>query len=238
MADLLSRQTRSNRRRHAGRWTLIALGLVIGNSLFAAGCSTHATTDRSGAHEETLRQYYVVKHGWHVGLVVAHGDLANRITALAEDFPGVRYLEIGWGDARYYQTPDPSMALALRAALWPTDSVLHVVGFSGSPARVFPASEIIPICVGASAYDRLLDFIAEAFHRGPSGDIERLGVGLYGNSRFYRARGSFHAFRNCNTWAARAAAASGIPMATRTTFTAGGVVSQLRRATQDTFPCP
>ncbi len=222
----------------AGRAAPIARFLAIMGFLLVTGCTSHATQAWIGAGDEIPRIFFVVKHGWHAGLVVKRSDLAGQVPALGSDFPGARYLEIGWGDARYYQTTDPSMALALRAALWPTDSVLHVVGFSGAPAHVFPASEVVPVCVGAAAHNRLLNFIAETFERRPDGTIDGLGKGLYGTSRFYSARGTFHALNNCNTWAAEAIAASGLPVSGRTTFTAGGVVSRLRRDGQAAYPCP
>jgi uncharacterized protein (TIGR02117 family) len=182
--------------------------------------------------------FQVVKHGWHVGIVVGRADLVVLVPRLEEDFFAAKYLEVGWGDARFYQAEDPSAGLLLRAALWPTDSVLHVVGFSGTPARVFAASEVINVCLAPSAYERLLAFIADTFARGPEGGIIRLGPGLYGASRFYGAQGSFHALNTCNSWAARAIAASGLPVSHRLTLTAGGVVSQLRRDGQDVYPCP
>jgi hypothetical protein len=82
----------------------------------------------------------------------------------------------------------------------------------------------------------MLDFIADSFQRRPDGALIPQGPGLYGFSRFYRAKGSFHLFNTCNTWAARAVAATGLPVSTRI-ITAGGFVSQLRRNGRDRFAC-
>ncbi|MGH8525150.1 MAG: DUF2459 domain-containing protein, partial [Gammaproteobacteria bacterium] len=51
--------------------------------------------------------------------------------------------------------------------------------------------------------------IDESFARLGTGAAAPLGRGLYGNSRFYPARGKFHLFNTCNTWAARALGAAG-----------------------------
>lgn len=212
--------------------------LVLTMVVLLAGCTSHGEALRTGAGDEKPRVFQVVRHGWHVGIVVGRDDLTARVPRLGEDFREADHLEIGWGDARFYQADDPSAGLFLRAALWPTDSVLHVVGFSGAPARVFPGSEVVHICLAPSAYGRLLDFIAHTFERQAAGKIIPLGPGLYGTSRFYRARGAFHVFNTCNTWAARAIAASGLPVSHRLTLTAGGVISQLRRNGQEVFPCP
>jgi hypothetical protein len=50
---------------------------------------------------------------------------------------------------------------------------------------------------------------------------------LYGNSRFYPARGRFHIFRNCNTWVAEGLGVAGVPIS-RFTITAGSVMAQVR----------
>ncbi len=213
---------------------LYGLALII---VFIPGCAAREASLCTASDEARRKVFQVVQHGWHVGIVVDQDEMTSRVPLQGGDFSRAAHLEIGWGDARFYQADEPSAGLALRAALWPTASVMHVVGFSGDPARYFSASEVIDICVSNSAYGRMLDFIMESFERGPDGEVIPLGPGLYGNSRFYRAKGSFHLFNTCNTWAARAVAATGTPVSTRI-VTAGELVSQLRRNGRDRFACP
>lgn len=212
---------------------LNGLALMV---VFIAGCTAHEVSPRNGPGEAHRKEFQVVKHGWHVGIVVDQEEMASLMPLLGEDFSDTEHLEIGWGDARFYQAAEPSAGLALRAALWPTASVMHIVGFSGEPARYFSASEVVNICVRRSEYKRMLDFIIDSFERRPDGEVIPLGPGLYGTSRFYRAKGSFHLFNTCNTWTARALAATGLPVSTRI-ITAGGLVSQLRSNERDRFAC-
>ena len=204
---------------------------------FIPGCAAREVYPHNASDKDHRQVFQVVKHGWHVGIVVKKDEMASKVPLLWEGFSGVEHLEIGWGDARFYQAAEPSAGLALRAALWPTASVMHIVGFSGDPANYFPASEVVDICVSRSEYRRMLDFIRESFKYRPDGDVIPLGPGLYGTSRFYEAQGSFHLFNTCNTWAARALAATGRPVSTRV-ITAGGLFSQLRRNGRDRFACP
>ena len=46
---------------------------------------------------------HVLSHGWNTGIVVKTADLAGRIPRLGERFRGYEHLEIGWGDAGFYQ---------------------------------------------------------------------------------------------------------------------------------------
>ncbi|MDJ0808946.1 MAG: DUF2459 domain-containing protein [Desulfobacterales bacterium] len=228
--------TKMTKRGCLGYFKRILYGLALLIAI-TSGCAAPEVSPRTAPEEERRKVFQVVKHGWHVGIVVGQNEMASWLPLLGADFSGAAHLEIGWGDARFYQADEPSTGLALRAALWPTASVMHVVGFSGDPARYFAASEVVNICVSQSAYGRLLDFIRDSFARGPEGEVIPLGPGLYGTSRFYRAQGSFHLFNTCNTWAARAIAATGTPVATRI-VTAGELFSQLRRNGRDRFACP
>ena len=91
------------------------------------------------------RPIWVVDHGWHTGVIVGQAELraaalgleltepeaAKRLLWLTTRYPAAEWLEIGWGDAEFYQqTPtvsDVDPWLGLKALLIPTDSALQVV---------------------------------------------------------------------------------------------------------------
>ena len=173
---------------------------------------------------------YVVSHGWHTGLVLKRRSLVEVLPFLAEDVRGGEYVEIGWGDERFYQAQTVTAGLALRAILWPTSSVLHVVAFQGPPQRYFSQSKVVELSGTQAGYRDLLAFVARSFTRTSDNALIRLGPGLYGDSWFYHAEGVFHAFNTCNTWVAEAIEKTGYPISSRTTLTAQDVLSQLRRS--------
>ena len=182
------------------------------------------------------REFYVVGHGWHTGLVIRARDLEERLPELAASLGAASLVELGWGDAAFYRASEPTASLALRAVLFPTATVLHVVAIPETDLRAyFPGSTVITLAVPASGYERLLDHLIETFARTAEGGLIALEPGLYGESRFYRAEGSFHAFNTCNSWVARAVATTGYPLRTTAAVTADGVLNELRRGT-DT-PC-
>ncbi|MDV7400058.1 DUF2459 domain-containing protein, partial [Arthrospira platensis SPKY1] len=96
------------------------------------------------------------------------------------------------------------MGDALRAALGPSAAVLHVVGLSDHPARVLIFSELVALEVSEPGFARLIDFIAATHDRAGAERAEPIGRGLYLDSHFYPALGSFHLFNNCNTWVVNA----------------------------------
>ena len=195
---------------------------------FLKGCASQPIHRETPAACESLRVLYVVSHGGHTGIVVRRDDLVALLPPLAGDTGNEGYVEIGWGEERYYQAGTGTVALALRAALWPNSSVLQLVAFSGSPGNHFTQNEVVEVRVDEAGYRAALAFIAESFTRTPDKGVVRLGPSLYGSGWFYRAQGSFHLFNTCNTWVAKAIEKTGYPVSSTLTLTAEGLLSQLR----------
>jgi uncharacterized protein (TIGR02117 family) len=195
---------------------------------FAVACAAPPVIQSAPAVETPHRTLYVVSHGWHTGIVLRRSDVHAGRWPEAADFPESDYLEVGWGDRDYYRASDPGPWLALKAALWPTPGVLHVVGFRGPVAAYFPASEVVTLDVTESGFERLNALIGASHERDASGRSVPLGPGLYGQGRFYASRERFHLFRTCNVWTAQALVAAGIDVSPEQSLTANGLLTQLR----------
>src|SRR5262244_2054656 len=103
------------------------LVLVIG-LLGAAGCATPGLPLYPVPVQEEPLYIYVVRHEWHTGLVVKYDDIDARLWPEKDDFPEALYLEVGWGDRDFYQTPRAGLGILLQAALKSPASVLFVIG--------------------------------------------------------------------------------------------------------------
>ena len=173
---------------------------------------------------------YLVSHGWHTGIVVRRADLPAEVWPESEDFPAAEYLEVGWGDRDFYQSAEFDWSIALKAALWPTPSVLHLVGFSGSVVDYFPHSEVLEVELSHPGFKRLVAFVHDRFDRNGAVRAIRLRAGLYGQSAFYPARGKFHLFNTCNVWTARALRTAGLPVTPFYAITTDSLMSQARQS--------
>lgn len=195
------------------------------------GCATSPPPSATNPCDRVGR-FFVVDHGWHTGVVIATDDLLRQLPALAEVFAEAPFVDIGWGDEDFYFADEPNVGHTMQAILWPTATVLHVAAVSEDP-RVYFAdvdAEVIEFTVPEEDYLGFLAFVVGSFARSPTGEVESLGPGLYGLSRFYRATGSYHAFYTCNTWTAEAAAAGGVPVSSDLALTADTVMDRLREA--------
>ena len=200
--------------------------------LLAVSCGACAAPVRDApapSESESHKTIYLVNHGWHAGIVLLRSDITDSDWPALVDFPNAQYLEVGWGDMDFYLTPDPHMGLTLKAALLPTASVLHIVGFNGSVPAYFPDSEIIKIELSTAGLEHLSRTIAASFATDEDGNITSLGHGLYGNSRFYLSRETYHLFNTCNVWTARALRAAGLPITPTRAISVESLMSQARK---------
>lgn len=202
------------------------LVLVAAVALAVCACATRRATIVPPRAEPTLT-IYIVSHGWHTGIVVRRADIPAGLWPEAEDFPAADHIEVGWGDRDYYPAPDPGLRLLLKAAFGASPSVLHAAGFRGPPEAEFPESEIVALTLSRRDLERLARYVHDAYDRGGERRAPRLGPGLYGDSHFYPAVGTFHLFRDCNVWTARALRAAGLPV--NDAITKRGLMSQVRR---------
>ena len=202
--------------------------ILLFGLLLVPGCAATGKSHPLGGPGPT-RPVWVVAPGWHSGLVVRRADLPDDLFPESADFPKATYLEVGWGDREYYRARDPGLWLALRAALVPGPSVLHVAGFRESPAAYFAPGEVRRIDLPEPAFRDLAAYLHRSIHRSGKARASPLGPGLYGDSRFYEAEGRFHLFNNCNAWTARGLRAAGLPAVPALAVTAGTLRGQARQ---------
>lgn len=161
-------------------------------------------------------------------MILRTADIPPATLLEARDFPNAEYLEISWGDAGYFPAASAGISLAIKAALWSSGSVIHVVGFSGDIGKAYPNAQIIEIALPENGLRELIGFITDDLARADSSQPARASPGLFPHSRFYPAKSHFSALRTCNTWIAEAFRKSGLPLRTTFVISASSLGGQLR----------
>lgn len=225
-----------------GRIGLPALGLVAGVLLLGTARGDPSLYPPSGPGVTVV----VVDHGYHAGIVLPapalraaaiglareRADLAHALRAVVADYPAADWLEIGWGDAGFYRgargVEDVTAAMAFRALLLPTPSVLHVVPGWGDPADAFPGAGRVTLALGEAGMVRLARRLAETIAVDAAGMPELQGRSLYGLGAFYAARPAYHALFTCNHWIAALLRAAGVPASWSFSATSAGLMAELR----------
>jgi uncharacterized protein (TIGR02117 family) len=198
-------------------------------AILLAGCAPTRPADSDASSAERTVTVWVLDHGWHTAIVARRSDVDRTLWPEVDDFPGALFVEVAWGDREFYMAPMPSSGLAVKAALWATGSVLHVVGFSAPIASVFGQREVAELRLSRRGFDAMTRFIHDEYQRDRENRPVRLGRGLYGTSWFYAAQSRYHLFNTCNTWVARGLAAAGVAITPTGVITAGELMRQLER---------
>ena len=194
--------------------------------LWLAGCvaSPGLPPDAGGPRDHVV---HVMSNGWHTAIIVPRHEVsATGLLPEAADFPQADFLEFGWGDRAYYPADETTLGLTLRAALVPTPSVMHVAGRARVP-EPREGREVVPVRLTEAGFRHMVRAIADQFERSGGGAVEPVGPGLYPDSHFYAAEGSFHLFNTCNTWTARMLRAGGVDISASGVITAGDVMERL-----------
>ena len=151
--------------------------------------------------------------GAALALAVDDPEAAARLRWLAARYPQAEWLEIGWGDAAFYQaTPglgDFQLGLALEALFTPTKAAMQIVPGQGAPELGFAYSDLVRLDLSPDGFAGLARRLSETIPRPPP--AAPLGPSLYGNGAFYSARLDYHLFRTCNHWIAWLLRGAGVP---------------------------
>lgn len=212
--------------------------LVVACAALSACAGSEIKIGLPSGPDEPTKTIYLANHGGHAGIIIRRDDIPDTVWPENKDFPDAEFLEVGWGDNDYYQMTDPHWTIAIKAALLPTSSVLHIVGFNGSILAYFPYSEIIVIQLTEPGFERLCRYIATSYAKDTAGNSLPLGAGHYDTSQFYLSSETYHIFKTCNVWTAKALRTAGCQVTPAVTITADTLMSRVRTCGKVIQPKP
>ena len=203
--------------------------LVCGGCLAACAATPPPPSLEDGPPVHTVA---VASNGWHTAIVVSRpGVAATGLLPEVDDIPDAIFLEFGWGDRVYYPAKDPTVGMALGAALTPTPAVMHMAGRSHAPVAGQGNPDVVLVRLTQDGFEHMVRAIAGEFTRPEGGGrAQAISKGLYRNSKFYEAEGSFHLFNTCNTWTARMLWAGGVKLSPSGVVSADDLMARLRDA--------
>ena len=172
---------------------------------------------------------YISKRSWHTGIVMDRSDIDTLIPELTENIPKAKYLNLSWGDRKYFMAEEGTIGLALRAALLPTQSVIHVIGYTHLPEWYVKQKQVTEVKLSHEGFVSMAEYIHESFARDSTGSLVPLRERPVGMSYFYLSDITYWGTRTCNVWTAKALRKSGFPINPLIALTSGNVMRQVRR---------
>jgi uncharacterized protein (TIGR02117 family) len=213
------------------RQHLIVPVLVLLGMYVFPGCCAPVAGVYPPAASDNATEIYVYNNHWHTGFVIPVSQLSPVLKQHLSRFGSdTRYIEIGWGDEGFYRAPIGTLPLALRAMFASRGSVLHIAGVAKAPAEHYQDYQVdlYRIRISEEGNRRLMNFLERTFARNENGEAIELQPGLYGVSYFYRGRGWYGLFHNCNNWLADGVRSTGFPITPMYAGTADNVGWQIR----------
>ena len=205
---------------------LLRVSLALFLFLTISGCANKQLESYIQDFEKYTDKVYVIDHGIHTALVVETRDIVDRLGLQDSFYSRFRFVEIGRGDAGFYQEEEPQFSTTLKALFFSTPAVLHLRAYNSPPNRRYPLSYTLEVRLSKRALEKLMDVIASSFVFNNLKAIE-LAKGSDEYSRFYQARGSYHMFYTCNNWTADMIQQADYPIGHRWAFFAGSVMRQI-----------
>ena len=89
-------------------------------------------------------------------------------------------------------------------------------------------TDFVEIKLTDDQFRNMCQFVSDTLARDEAGASIPLGPGIYGESTFYRAQGSYYFPKTCNVWTAKALQQAGLPVSPHLVLTADHLLSQTR----------
>ena len=174
-------------------------------------------------NNQKTKKIYIAKHGWHTSVILKRASLDTLFPALAMHHTQSYFLDISWGDKKYFMAPGDNVFLAARAALVPTQSVVRVIGFPEGLKQSFSQKNLQYIKITEDHYMQLVDNIKQNLTLDKNGEP----IPVEKNTGFYFADKKYWGFRTCNTWIAKAIKKAGFPIKPAFSLTSDNVMKQI-----------
>lgn len=128
------------------------------------------------------------------------------------DFQNLRflpkYIQLGWGEKGFYldmvELENLTIPIAFRAALLPSESLMHVTYHGELPSKWYQLKEVM---ITKEQYLALIKYLKSGFQLKSERPIIVPGKEYYKKGlmvdNFYEGTGSYHLFNTCNMWTTR-----------------------------------
>lgn len=142
----------------------------------------------------------VVDWGLHTAIVVEQPPGWRLGPPGAETAP---FLEVAWGDRRYFSGADRGPGAVLAALFLPSESVLFLAGHP-DPPPLAGSVRVLQRQVDGPTLQALATSLVGSLRRDAAGERPPPLPGpAIAGGRFYPALGRYHWSRNCNLWTVR-----------------------------------
>jgi uncharacterized protein (TIGR02117 family) len=194
----------------AKRLRYCLLGILSLSLVLTLGCLLPTKWQYQAQRDCTYPIYVSNVQNFHAELIVPVTNAAFdwrshlNLSQLGPNADTYRYLSFGWGDRAFFMDNSHDLKTVFAALFLPTPTVMHVWGHSDLKELHPPTFELKQVNLTRKNYLALMSFISQGFQQNVHHQVQYLKKGLYPESGFYEAVGSYSLLQTCNTWTADA----------------------------------
>jgi uncharacterized protein (TIGR02117 family) len=172
---------------------------------------------------------YIINNNLHTGIVIpVNEEMSKKITAL-KYFHRFSYIDIGWGEEKFYQDPKDNFCMGARAVLLPNTSVIRIEGYNSFTDDIIGWSDYaVMMSLTKDQYFKLISFIEKSFTRNEGNELIITKQKHSGSIIFFKSVYKYHLFNTCNTWIAEVLKASGLDVSPFFVITAGQLYNEIK----------
>ena len=211
--------------------TIYNWSLTLFSVLLLLAYSPNTATQNQNKQPEPIKtcEVFVVQSRWHTGIILKTAEADTGIWPGISQHLNKRFIDIGWGDERFYQAQWSPFFLAARAILCPTQSILEIDVYNADIRKIYGKNaRLIRIPVSKTQLNEICRFIGNSYMRDQQGQPQLSTINA-SNTRFYLATRKYHLFRTCNTWIALAFRMSGFQVRSCCIINANQLFRQLEK---------
>lgn len=204
---------------------LTKFGRLLLVILVLTGCASQPR-EQDIPLKNTAHKIYFVYRGWHTSILVDAKTIAAQSPLLRDKLTGQKYARIGFGDGDYFTGKDKSTYSAAKALFASGYSALQLLPYDYEPFSEISEQSRVPLAITKQGMQALIAEIDGSIALDASGKPMALPAMGEAMGYFFRAKPSYGAFSNCNTWSGQVLRAAGLPISNR--LTASGVFTEAK----------
>lgn len=194
--------------------------------LTICGCANKQLQPYIDNYADFEEKVYVIDHGYHTALAVESKALLEELGLQDSFYRKFKYIEIGRGDAGFYQQEEVMVSTTLKALFFSTPAIMYLRAYNRSPMKRYPATSRVEVRLSRVALENMHKAIVDSFALEQNSAVE-MSKGPDEFGRYFKANGNYHMFYTCNNWTAEIMQQADYPINYRWAFFAGSVMRQI-----------
>ena len=192
------------------RLLIIFLNLILSVSFCCTGRENTESLINPNSQSD-IHSIYIVNNYMHTGIIIPVENESIHVISSLKYFRDYNFIDIGWGEEKFYQDPNNNICMGARAILLPNTSVIRIEGCSAAMENFILWSDFtVRLSLTTEQYMKLLDFIGKSFIKGSDDESVITSSRHSGEIIFFKSVYRYHLFNTCNTWVAKALQKAGL----------------------------